>query len=219
VVLLGAASEICQITHTNVRAERFSSVLFTVSLFSYFQTGSPSVEVRGAILEDGSRGINMSSAARLHRRSVKSYKVEAAGAFWWYQEGAIMLQTPTFVGATACTNCVAGKYGRTEGASDASDCADCVAGKYSLTEGASTQSVCTDCAAGKYVETAGASACTSCDCPPGQVRNGVCGNSSRGVCETCSSCPPGENRIGCVGTATGSCVACDAASTRQRRRV
>ena len=102
VVLLGAASEICQITHTNVRAERFSSVLFTVSLFSYFQTGSPSVEVRGAILEDGSRGINMSSAARLHRRSVKSYKVEAAGAFWWYQEGAIMLQTPTFVGATAC---------------------------------------------------------------------------------------------------------------------
>ena len=57
--------------------------------------------------------------------------------------------------------------------------------------------------------TSGASACTICDCPPGQVRNG-CGGTSPGVCESCGICPPGENRLGCVGIAAGSCVACGA---------
>ena len=66
VVLLGAASEIRQITHTNLRTGRFSALLFTVSLFSYFQAVSPSVEGRGAILDDGSGGVNTrtSSTAR-----------------------------------------------------------------------------------------------------------------------------------------------------------
>ena len=80
VVLLRAASEICQITHTNVRAGRFSSLLFTVSLFPYFQAGSPSMEGRGAILDDGSRGVDWSSTARSLRRSVTFYKVKVSRA-------------------------------------------------------------------------------------------------------------------------------------------
>ena len=52
----------------------------------------------------------------------------------------------------------------------------------------------------------GASACTSCDCPPGQIHNG-CGGTSPGVCESCGVCPPGEIRLECVGIAAGTCVA------------
>ena len=150
VVLLGAASEMCQITHTNVRAERFSSVLFTVSLFSYFQLGSPSVEGHRAFLDDGSRGINMSSTARAHRRSATTYKVETSGgAVWWYQEGAIMLLDPR-VGATVCTICSAGTFSE---AGDSTMCSGsaCVAGSYGPAGSTSAaDATCTLCPAGQY---------------------------------------------------------------------
>ena len=55
-----------------------------------------------------------------------------------------------------CTNCVAGKYSTTVGASQASTCMDCVAGKYSNATGVST---CMDCVAGTYSNATGVSAC------------------------------------------------------------
>ena len=98
VLLLGAVTEICQDTHTNVRAvDRVSTWLFIVSLFSYFQSGSPSLE--GLVTR---RSINMSRMSGSQRRAMKSYKVDmSGGAVWWYQEGAIRLHT--------CLQCVAGE--------------------------------------------------------------------------------------------------------------
>ena len=81
-------------------------------------------------------------------------------------------------GATACYDCVAGKYLATEGNDAETDCMLCARGTYSYSVGVS---VCLECVSGKYADTEGNDqehadnavilssrgnqGCTNLDCP------------------------------------------------------
>jgi hypothetical protein len=52
-------------------------------------------------------------------------------------------------GASACTNCTAGKYSAAVGATTVDTCSGCDAGKYSVSVGATTVDTCSGCDAGK----------------------------------------------------------------------
>jgi hypothetical protein len=96
-----------------------------------------------------------------------------------------------YIGATACIDCVPGKYNRRSAASVTQmymsnsvdkihTCEPCLPGSYATTSG---QTVCQNCTAGTYSE-AGASVCT--DCPAGQYTNSELGFTS------CVNCSAGE---------------------------
>jgi hypothetical protein len=78
VVVVGAAAETCKTTHAGISAGGLATSLFTVSLLSYFQLGSPSMDGL-AFSESGVVvGIRPSIAAgnrAAQRRGTKSYKV------------------------------------------------------------------------------------------------------------------------------------------------
>ena len=99
------------------------------------------------------------------------------GSYYLYAE--VTVQRPISVGgATACIDCVAGKYLDTEGNDAETDCVLCARGTYSSALGVS---VCLDCVSGKYVDTEGNDVehadnavilssrgnqgCTNLDCP------------------------------------------------------
>ena len=57
--------------------------------------------------------------------------------------------------AATCENCLAGKYGASQGSDAESDCVLCAEGKYSTDEGAVRATICKDCSAGKFLGTTG----------------------------------------------------------------
>ena len=63
-------------------------------------------------------------------------------------------------GEADCVACGAGKYAASP--LSATACVDCVKGKYSSTVEASSESVCLDCGAGKYSSADSVSMCLSC---------------------------------------------------------
>ena len=98
--------------------------------------------------------------------------------------------------STSCSDCAAGTYALSTGASS---CSDCTAGKFSSSTGRAT--ACTDsCSAGKF-SASGASSCS--DCAAGKYA------ASMGS-TTCSDCDAGE-----VSSALGD--TCESASSSQKR--
>jgi hypothetical protein len=122
-------------------------------------------------------------------------------------------------GTVACTDCGAGKYLTSTGATVAISCVECSVGKYSITAGAFLSSTCIECGAGKYSTTVGASvesACVICaensQSPSGSTLKTSC------QCNTgytgayggvCSACVAGKYK-NVIGSAT--CVNCPANS-------
>jgi hypothetical protein len=81
------------------------------------------------------------------------------GLTHWRRLCACHSQPPTSQRASACQDCVAGKYLATEGNDAATDCLPCAKGKYSSAPGVS---VCVDCTSGKYSATEGNTNESSC---------------------------------------------------------
>jgi hypothetical protein len=104
----------------------------------------------------------------------------------------------TYQGASACQDCVAGKYLGTGGNDAATDCVLCDTGKYSALVGAST---CLACAAGTYSATAGASSASTClACAAGTY------SASSGA-SVCLACAAGTYA---ASGAASACLACAA---------
>jgi hypothetical protein len=88
-------------------------------------------------------------------------------------------------GASTCSDCIAGKFSTTEGATAVDTCLGCPAGKFSTTEGASAVDTCLDCVAGKYKSTQGVN--TACDdCVAGKYK------AAAGVNTACDDCVAGK---------------------------
>jgi hypothetical protein len=77
-------------------------------------------------------------------------------------------------------SCVAGQY---LAATGASTCSDCAAGKFSDTGGATSVDTCLHCAAGKFSAATGASTCQDCL---------VVGKYSAATATTCQDCLAGK---------------------------
>ena len=60
------------------------------------------------------------------------------------------------------TDCAAGKYSGSPGATSGDVCTDCGAGKYSTSSGATDMETCTDCPIDTYSGSAGSTGCTAC---------------------------------------------------------
>lgn len=110
-------------------------------------------------------------------------------------------------GAASCTACVVGKFSGLAESTSVIACSNCTAGTYSATAGAS---ICLSCAAGKYLKSSGVNtACLNCTegffsnqgasdceqrCPKNQYtdQDGTCRDGyldQHGSCQLCSHCP------------------------------
>ena len=108
---------------------------------------------------------------------------------------------------TVCSNCPAGTYSGTAGASSSSTCTSCGAGTYSAATGASSSSACTACGAGKFSATVGATISTVCNsCPAGTYS----GTSVAADSSTCTSCGVGTYSAASGATSIATCTNCPA---------
>jgi hypothetical protein len=121
------------------------------------------------------------------------------------------------IGSVACTDCAAGKFLGTTGASVASTCTNCCAGMYSVAQGASEASTCVDCGASTHSATTGASADdTYTSCPPNSQFPSGSSLKTRCQCHAgytgpdggnCSACEAGQYKEAIGSVACTDCVA------------
>jgi hypothetical protein len=134
------------------------------------------------------------------------------------------------VDEVSCSNCPAGQY---SGSSGASSCTQCPVGTYSSSTGAS---ICTSCSAGKWTYSLNSTICTDCvagkywknssigctDCPDGTYNNQA-GQTSSGACATCTagsfssagSSVCGDCPAGTYPSGGANCQACSAGTYAQ----
>jgi hypothetical protein len=133
-------------------------------------------------------------------------------------------------GTTECSECVAGKFSDSLGASNMSACRDCAPGKYVSTIGSGSADDCAACGAGKHSKTSGAtsintcidcpkgthsmSSATFCDCDAGYARSSTC-NDTASACAShasvhgeCVACRAGTFRAEPTGANASSCEPC-----------
>ena len=115
--------------------------------------------------------------------------------------GAFVVPDGTYVGASACLDCVAGKYIATQGNST---CALCGKGTYSEATGLTSDSMCTKCGMGKYSVHPGKTSSATCECAPGFFGD-MCTPCGLGYYKrtvgssSCLACPPNSvSRTGSI---------------------
>ena len=142
------------------------------------------------------------AAAALTRKLVKTHVIFQRDFFLWifvvifflFHDRSLIACCSPDVGATACTDCSAGRFsGSTAPACDAcaagtyaastgsASCDACPAGTYLSDTGAMSASACTSCSTGTY-SAAGSSSCTSCGTGTYGAATGAVG---------CTACEPG----------------------------
>jgi len=124
------------------------------------------------------------------------------------QDGSTCVLCPagmfkTSTGSAACSDCSAGKYSTTLGATVASACIECGAGKYLTTTGAAAETACVACGAGKYSSTLGAVAESTCvSCLPSTYSATVGATAA----SACLACPANSGHALTSQTVIGSCL-------------
>ena len=116
-----------------------------------------------------------------------------------YRFGSICLDclAGSYCDGNTKTECAAGKWS----AASAHQCTECLAGKFSDTPGATDENACTDCAAGTTYSGAGADECTACTtCAAGSYQTTECVPDTNTVCTPCPEgrfCTGGTNNQEC----------------------
>ena len=131
------------------------------------------------------------------------------------QQSGVQMTVP-FVYPADCTDCTAGTYSPTVGATTASTCISCGADTYSTSVGATVASTCINCAAGQ-ISPAGSDApedCISPGCPAGQTGSDAlnCVSCEAGKYketvsfDACTACPVNSVTLATGQTALSQCV-------------